>query len=1432
MRRLQIRASLPFSSGELLISTTDNSWPSFTIRVQRRDTAGLSREQRRSQPNADPTTGHQISVVEPPDLTHHIQFGLNNLEYVTLPDVSEADRTRTDMEKERDMQKRFGEGGPGERTNKSSQQVRRDMLQGQQDVDGLPWEVRWRKTVIPTPEEMVQDVRDRFDLYIQDPIDREQEWYLHWKDRSFKIQKDRMIWPQGYTDYLDHYDAHGRRRVLPSDQRWSDTSWKHLADTKYKDRMWLIEGEERNAVHQSLKAEHELLGEEEQRQLEMADVYNGIVSGVVDLDPEQTYQALSGTADPLEVARTKMKLQAYGARQALECAKGIDSPRLDPISGLPKADMAPLPTGVTVEQGVAIAAHANIKNEMLEQTADIARQAGQDPVPALMKAHYKASKQYDDRPALRSLVEEKIERTTRTLETTSDSKLGDAGRIVEQIESSAVPVIGCKLNESEKLSEASCTSSETERQASKEGKPHKGTPAGFIEVKKRPQGAEPDIPTELYHVPCGRETEGMPEWYRRTLVETEPMIQSYGLTHDPLERRIVDTHEYYDPPQLTEDTRITNDDAVAGVSSFDELKMRKMKSLPELVEGYKPLPLYREVASGKGDAGPQDNSVSGGSAKRSDLLRKERQDRVRKAKVHYDPDILLPSLPWESDSIADPYRGVAKGDAIDFNKADLEKTWRAYRDTFRQSMTEFGNLTQVTTEDKCERMLMDVMDRFRRGDVGDHPQIPEELEAIFRMIFEAHTKHFLSDFYRFKGNRVTEGKTVKAEADEILRRASAKCKLLGPNFMNFIQEMTSLELDSVRNNPAQRYAIMVRDRAYEPLGKPFINWINSELSEFIVNEFQGIEQLETHMEFLKRHVNDARAKCPMRLEGVRDSARDATVEAFYQWCRGALCFYAGKHLQRLCIDFADTRFRTRAEELFEDSIEWFSNYAKASNGIVQIPIPDSDPPYEYEEKDFLDGENAIYEEISGHLDKAEGLWHSGTSRRWYPVIDETEYIWYNERRGRITLALDISDRCLENVNKKTHPSVHPFPERARLFLEGAPLTQETAEHLWMRHLGDLYYEHSELMFRNGRFQTARIYREKCLNLYHLATRTAAERLPPSWKAPLLTRAKYLMRVYEPGSGVEEHIKDVERVVDRLFAEKEPPHWIEPFSELPYRLAVVHANLPAFGECITARVKSCVKNSPGNELLLKNMEQRSRGGAQLPETEEYFAAVDRVADEVFRKRILRWRSQECEGSDPYLFWTHLYFAFRVHPKSCEEVAKMWDMYEPAYLYIYTQGALASRNRGQKLINDALRRVCQILLPGDEKQKKVLLRELVKVREKLSHLVHRRELDQTIHALESHLADPSRQTFCYGTSLLYREALTHERIANNPSLRADLAARDYAELKQRKASLQTQGSSLNPQQAAKLQEQQGCTMLVDEEAIGLKPDPSTKELFETK
>lgn len=622
--------------------------------------------------------------------------------------------------------------------------------------------------------------------------------------------------------------------------------------------------------------------------------------------------------------------------------------------------------------------------------------------------------------------------------------------------------------------------------------------------------------------------------------------------------------------------------------------------------------------------------------------------------------------------------------------------------------------------------------------------------------------------------------------------------------MNFIQEMSTLELETLRKNPVQRHCVSMKDKRFEPLLRPFSKWIEMELVEFINTEFGNVEQIETQRDFLQRHCTDARYKTPMRLEGIADSMRDAVVEGMYSWCRALLCYYSSKHFYRLFEEHAESRFRSRSEELAEEANEHFQNSAKIRQDTLTLPVPDVDPPYEYDEKEFLDGEHGMFAELSGKLDKAEGIWHSGTTKRWFPILDETEYMWYLERRGRYSTALDISDRCLENLNKKSHPTVHPFPERAHKYLEGAPLTQETAEHLWLRYMGNVYFEHAQFMQRMGRYETSRTHLDKCLNLYHIAIRTAREKLPLSWKAPLYTEALYLMRSYSPGEEkLDVFLKEIDQTIAKLFAcNPSPAHWMDDATDLPIRVALVYHTIAAYGEMIN-RVASSKVAPPTPEEMIAMMEQRAKGGDY--QRKDYLEATNSAAEDIFRKRILQWRAKELEGSDAYLFWTHLYFSFRIHVHSPERVQQLWDMYEPCYLHIYTQAALANRMRGTTLLNEAIRRLCQILIPGNATHKVTLMKELRNVREKMAHLIDSRELDRCINTLEAHMKNPNIIPYVYLTSHIHREAVRNAKLQSNPSLRVNLAAEDYKAVKERLEKIrQNGGNAMSALQAQNLQQ----------------------------
>jgi hypothetical protein len=1336
-----------------------------------------------------------MGMCESPDFQPHLEFGQNALEQVKVPEYSLEERYQSDMDRERKMRRKFGENGPGEPPKKSLPEAHRDMLAAQQDIDGLPWEVRWRKSLIPTAEEVVQEIRDRFDLYIMDPIEREMEWYLHWKDRTFRMEKDRLIWPQGFTDYLDHYDEHGRRRVLPTDQRWSDTSWKHLSDTNYRNRMWLLEGEQRKAAHQQLQDKETLLQQEEQRLLDQGDVFAAMQSGIIDINPDQAYEALSGTADPVEVAKTKLKIQAYGAKEMAEAHIPKGPEQRDPVTGLPRSDLEALPCGLTVEQGAHVAATVAVKLDMIDTAGELALVQGKDPHRVVQHAHLSGSKEHGDQPALLSVANQAIANIKREQqlldsETQQVSAKVDAKRLTAAVEA-LEEAVGEQhsMPTADKVAPNANGSRRTQANASGEGSPLK---EGYLEVTPRPRGAEPSVPHDMYDTPRDSRLDEVPEWYLRQAVEVGPMIETYGQVHDPIEEARSSKAEYYTPPQITPGQRISADRYTQGSeSSFDERRLQKEKTMPELVNAYKPLPLFKEVAKEQETTGTEGaGQKKKKTLKRSEELKKEREERAAKAKQQMDPDAMLPTLPWETSSLHDPYRGVAKEDLVPYDKPALEKTWFAYRSTFQQMMTEFSNLSGIVSEEQAERLLLDSIQRFRKGEVSSHPPIDPDQEGIIRLIFEGHTKQFMSDFLKTRGGKTMESNVAKQESEDLLKRAGARSKLQGPNFMNFIQEMTALELDQVRSNPVQKYAVFIRDKKLQPLGKPFLQWIEKELMEFTMTRFTSGEHLEVQYTLLSKTVNETKHRCPMRIEGVTDGTRDMFVTALHCWCRASIAFHSAKKHMELYLLYAETRFRSRAETLFEDAYELYGEYAKAAQGNVSIPLPDTDPMYDVEEKDFLDGENGTLAEVQGHLDKAEGIWHSGTNRRWYPLLDETEYMWYNERRGRISLTIDISARCLEALNKKTHPSVHPFPERGYPFLEGAPLTQETAEHLWMRYMGDVYFEHSLTMARLGQYATAKEHLQRCHNLYTIAIRTAKERLPSSWKAPLLTQAKLLLRSFDGRSvSAASHCAAIERTTEAMYAmSPRPDHWVHIYDNVPMRIALTMENQVAYAQLIQDELKKELKGmnlSFTDQELMSVLELRARGHGVPAKFDVYFDALSRSAEKNFRQVVAKWRSKELEGSDAYYLWTHHYFTFRIKTKSAEEVAQLWEMYEPAFLYIYTQAALGSRTRGYALLSDAVRRMSQTLVEGNGAQKKILLAELVKVREKLAHIIDRRELDRAITTLEAHLANPAAMPhpYIYGSQIILNQ--TSAALANrgNLLLKISTGSKDYAEIKQR-------------------------------------------------
>lgn len=1358
------------------------------------------------------------------------------------------------------MKAKYGEFGPGEKPTKNEATTRRDMLQEVQDIDGLPWEVRWRKNAIPSSEELLQDMRDRFDLYIQDPIEREVDWYLHWKDRLYEMNPDRLLWPQGYTDYLDNYDASGRRRVLPSAQKWTDTSWRYLADTQYKDRMWLVEGEARKGAHAQLQSTEDMMRDEAKRQQEAAEMVLGLQSGVIDLDDDQVYQSLSGTADPKVVAETKHRLNTYSVEQNLLTEQQKASRPVDPVSGLLKSsiDTKPLPSGLTLEQGAAIVARDNLQRHMISQAGETSTRDGIEQTLGAMRAIKDSSDAAGGVPGSYALASSGVENAKRRLQLYEQQQQqqligGDKSEIALPTSntSNVVNVISAF--------EASAHHHQKKKSADPPKKEGTMSSSGYITVPSRPDGSDPLMAREMYpEVPVavnsndaaaaqphgrsshnlnGDVTPSMPDWYVKQAVNTESLIQSYGLVNDPLEMQAVDArYQSKDDanrasPEATFSDEGSDGDWVADVkgeaffpNAFDEVKNIKSTLTPELTRDFTPLPKYHEVPkTPEGDeivvASPtavvEAVGIDGKPLKRSEILRRERSLRnVQKAKKRaavnnsnvgaaFDGEMMLPTLPWETDAVLDPNRGLANAEhgdlVLPIDRPSLEATWKAYRESFRLSVTNLSNKKTSHTEKQIVDIISEMAPKFRRGDVGHHPDIPEPQLEVIKITYEAHVKEFLAEYLKTNKSRPTEVKVYKQEAEQLLRQATAKAKLLGKGFVNFMEEMTIAEMESVRQSPIQKYAIILKEPKLDAILQPFKRWIEHQNAEFTDMVFANDAHMEQNLDALKKSLNDARFQAPLAVEGVSEALRAAAIDAMHHWCLGGLYRRAALFLMDEFIRHGELRFRSKAEYYFENATESYQVGYSQGHLFITMPVPGCETPYDFADSDFIGGENALVEELQGNFTRADELWINGTRKRLYPVVDETETMWYNERRGRFTNAIDISDRTLEGLNKRTHPSIHPFPDRARPFLEGAPLTQETAEHLWMRYMGEVYREHGLFMGRVGRFATARDYMEKSIGFLQLAIREAKEKLPPSWKAVLLTQAKYLGCLAEH-SAVEDPsllVRNVDELMTKLYnvfddtreqaktataptsSRSMMLHWMDGEYDLPARVALAQRIMPILADLVTQRAVQSGAKPPTNDELMRALAKRAQLGGSYEMHHEWFAATDAAAEEVVRKRILGWRAREVAGSDPYLYLTHLYFYLRVHPKSATQVDEYWSMYEPVYKHIHTRAAAASRSRGSQMINDALRRVCHILLPGEKRHHDILLQELTTLRETLTHMVPKVELDRTIAALRAHMNNPASPPYVFGSSFLNAAAIKGDALKKNQSLRVSLASKEYAE-----------------------------------------------------
>lgn len=712
----------------------------------------------------------------------------------------------------------------------------------------------------------------------------------------------------------------------------------------------------------------------------------------------------------------------------------------------------------------------------------------------------------------------------------------------------------------------------------------------------------------------------------------------------------------------------------------------------------------------------------------------------------FDQDLFLPDLPWEGDSVSDPSRGVAKI-SKKFDQQVLRDSFRVYREFVQQHVASINSMSGQVAEGNIEAYLREGVDKARRGDVGN---LPAELEDVFndvlKLLFEGHMLQVLSEFVSQRGpSRKPEVDSIRSQAEELMRKATAKCKLLGQDFVDFMQTVTAEEMENVKKSPYQRHAIVVKDKAHIGVIKPFTNWMASDLQPIVYTEFSDAQELERTHEIALKTLEGLRRTVPNTFSSdkIPPQMRDFLADAAFYWCKAALAFHCSKRFMELFFKFTDTRLRGRAEELAEDSIEIWSNCYRpnSTNCGLQIPVPHSDPLFIIDgDRDFVGGEDGQRCELNGDLDRAEEIYKAGVKYRWFNEFDETEYVYFMERRGRTSKAMEASDRSLEALNKKTHPSVYPFPTKAQQWLEGAPLSQETAEHLWLRNMGEVYFEHADFNARVGRYQTSREQRQRGIGFFKMALRLVHEKsLPASWRAPLFTQARMLCHSDVPLDKASEQVALVEKTIDDICAldPKLTAHWIDRRSMIHVNAALIFNALPIYHKVIMDEAQQLVGQTQmlTAQESLDEMKLKAQQNVHSDRMRRIIEAVDVTAGN-FRRRMMSLRDREkTEGNDMWHVYNLLRFWVRVSPKTAAKVDELWKEFEPTFEYFYLQTALGNRARA-KFMADVLRRMSFILLaPGaTDEHKKLLLQKLTLIKERMRAAVQQPELDRAIQSLE--------------------------------------------------------------------------------------------------
>ena len=234
----------------------------------------------------------------------------------------------------------------------------------------------------------------------------------------------------------------------------------------------------------------------------------------------------------------------------------------------------------------------------------------------------------------------------------------------------------------------------------------------------------------------------------------------------------------------------------------------------------------------------------------------------------------------------------------------------------------------------------------------------------------------------------------------------------------------------------------------------------------------------------------------------------------------------------------------------------------------------------------------------------------------------------------------------------------------------------------------------------------------------------------------------MMNSFDSSQDPHLFLKDAEYLIDQMYAIKDKTrHWIDPRTRLHYRVAIIESLELVYASIAQEIARQKTQFSISDETLMKVMQMRLEGRStdSIPGIAKFDAALQHALEHTYRAKIRKYMSLETKNSEPYVALTHLYFNFRIREKNEEEIDKLWEMYSVAWEAIYTQCCFGESHNGTNKLGEGLKFLCHISFYGNMEQKTRLLEQLVRVRDKLRHLIQKPEIDRCITSVEKHLMD---------------------------------------------------------------------------------------------